>query len=466
MDQQLKAVGAAVDDNAVVVELEPQDPVAALARFVDDPQVCLLHSASPRHAASRFSFLAADPVASITGVAEEWLAIRDRIRATIRSHVLPHPDLPPFQGGWIGWFGYELGVAFDNMVRHDNQPLSLPDVALGLHDWVVAWDHDADRCWLISTGSDAAGVRRRSRAERRAQSVLERWNAPARAVADRTDRRGSAVTADFTAAAYQTQVQTAIEYVLAGDIFQVNLSQRFAAPYQGSALELYRALCRRSAAPMAAFVQTAGVQVMSASPERFVRFDPRTRQVETCPIKGTRPRHPEPDTDAHWARELLESNKDRAENVMIVDLLRNDLARVCAPGTIRVPRLNHLESHPTVHHLVSTVTGTLRDGCDALDLLAATFPGGSITGAPKLRAMAIIRKLEPVARGVYSGSVGWIGLDGGFDSSIAIRTITLCDGIATCHAGGGVTADSDPEAEYAETLDKARALVSALSGVA
>ncbi|MGH7524795.1 MAG: aminodeoxychorismate synthase component I [Gemmatimonadales bacterium] len=464
MDQELKPVRAATDDSTVVIELEPQDPVTALARFTDFPEVCLLHSASPDHPASRYSFLAADPVVAITGVAEEWIAIRDRIRATIRWHALPFPDLPPFQGGWIGWFGYELGVAFDNMARHGNQPSSLPDVALGLHDWVVAWDHAANRCWLISTGSDTAGVRQRSRAERRARSVLECWNGAPAVVPARPHGDASAVSADFTAATYQNRVETAIEYVLAGDIFQVNLSQRFVVPYAGSALELYRALCRRSAAPMAAFVQAGGVQVISASPERFVRLDPRTREVDTCPIKGTRPRHSDPHIDAGWAQELLDSDKDRAENVMIVDLLRNDLARVCKPGTIRVPRLNQLESHPTVHHLVSTVSGTLREECDALDLLAATFPGGSITGAPKLRAMSIIRELEPVARGVYSGSVGWIGLDGGFDSSIAIRTITLHHGIATCHAGGGITADSEPAAEYSETLDKARALVSALSG--
>ena len=463
MDQPLTPGGASIDTSTLVVELEPRDAIAALARFVDFPDVCLLHSASPGHAASRYSYLAADPVVAITGAAEEWVGIRDRIRATIGSRTLPFPDLPPFQGGWIGWFGYELGVAFDTVARHDHQPSSVPDVALGLYDWVVTWDHVANRCWLISTGSDTTGARRRSRAERRAGTVLERWKAaPPPAL---PGRHAAMVSADLTAAAYQRQVQVAIEYVLAGDIFQVNLSQRFAAGYPGPPLELYRALCQRSAAPMAAFVQAAGVQVISASPERFVRLDPRTREVETCPIKGTRPRHPDPAADADRARALLDSEKDRAENVMIVDLLRNDLARVCEPGTIRVPRLNHLESHPTVHHLESTVTGRLRAECDALDLLAATFPGGSITGAPKLRAMSIIRELEPVARGVYSGSVGWIGLDGGFDSSIAIRTITLHDGVATCHAGGGVTADSDPDAEYRETLDKARALVSALTGV-
>ncbi|HEY8061307.1 MAG TPA: anthranilate synthase component I family protein, partial [Gemmatimonadales bacterium] len=203
--------------------------------------------------------------------------------------------------------------------------------------------------------------------------------------------------------------------------------------------------------------------VISASPERFLRLDPVTRHVETRPIKGTRPRRDDPEDDARLARELQASEKDQAENVMIVDLLRNDLARVCERGTVRVPVLNAVESHPTVHHLVSTVTGTLRASCDAFDLLAATFPGGSITGAPKLRAMSIIRDLEPVARGVYSGCIGWIGFDGGMDTSIAIRTVVLAEGMATFHAGGGITAQSDPADEYRETLDKARALAAAVT---
>ena len=243
----------------------------------------------------------------------------------------------------------------------------------------------------------------------------------------------------------------------------MNLSQRFTVPFAGTALALNREIGKRTAAPMAAYLQHDRVQVISASPERFLRFDPVTRQVETRPIKGTRPRRTDAADDARLARELQESDKDRAENVMIVDLLRNDLARVCKPGSVRVPVLNALESHPTVHHLVSTVTGVLRAECDALDLLAATFPGGSITGAPKLRAMSIINELEPVARGIYSGAIGWLGLDGAMDTSIAIRTVIIAGGIASFHAGGGITAQSDPADEFRETLDKARALTAAVT---
>jgi para-aminobenzoate synthetase component 1 len=216
---------------------------------------------------------------------------------------------------------------------------------------------------------------------------------------------------------------------------------------------------------MGALIAHDDAHVLSASPERFLRFDAATRRVETRPIKGTRPRDINRARDRELATGLLASAKDRAENVMIVDLMRNDLSRVCTAGSVRATGLCELDSHPTVHHLVSTVTGVMRPECDALDLLAAAFPGGSVTGAPKLRAMAIIAKLEPVVRGVYAGSVGWIGRDGSMDTSIAIRTITLRHGLASVHAGGAVTAPSDPESEYRETLDKARGLIAALGAV-
>jgi para-aminobenzoate synthetase component 1 len=257
-----------------------------------------------------------------------------------------------------------------------------------------------------------------------------------------------------------------IDYVVAGDIFQANLSQRFTTPFRGDALALYRALRRRAAGSHAAYLDRGRVQLCSMSPERFLQYDPVTRHVETRPIKGTRPRdHADPGHDTSLAADLLTSAKDRAENVMIVDLLRNDLHRVCEADSVAVPSLCRLETHAAVHHLVSIVTGTLRPGLDALDLIAATFPGGSITGAPKLRAMDIIAELEPVARGAYSGAIGWIGHDGALDLNIAIRTVTLVDDVASVHAGGGITALSEPAAEYQETLDKAQALLDALAEV-
>ncbi|MGH7594527.1 MAG: anthranilate synthase component I family protein [Gemmatimonadales bacterium] len=466
MDHQLIGAKQLTSDAALAVQLDGAgDPVERLSRFADLPYLCLLQSAAPGHPLNRYSFLAADPVAVLSKRADAWPSVCASVRATIGAGRLPFPALPPLQGGWIGWLTYELGGACDRAAPRRRESLTIPEISLGLYDWVIAWDHVHGESWLISTGCDVSANRDATRARQRASMVLERWNGlPPMGPPARTDSRRTALHSDFTAESYQQAVEKAIQQVLAGNIFQVNLAQRFSAPFSGSSVQLYQELCRRTAAPMAAFIQHGAVHVLSASPERLVRFDPRTRHAETRPIKGTRPRHQDAAQDAILAQELQASEKDRAENVMIVDLARNDLARVCLSGSIRVPTLNALESHPTIHHLVSTVIGTLKPGCDALDLLTAAFPGGSITGAPKLRAMAVINDLEPVARGVYSGSIGWIGLDGGMDTSIAIRTVTIADGIAAFHAGGAITAQSNPFDEYRETLDKARALIAAVTG--
>jgi para-aminobenzoate synthetase component 1 len=250
------------------------------------------------------------------------------------------------------------------------------------------------------------------------------------------------------------------EYILAGDIFQANLSQRFEAPLTESPWDLYRRMRIRNAAPFAAFFETPDVSVVSASPERFLRVDERGH-VETRPIKGTMPRGFGPEHDGALGQALSESAKDRAENLMIVDLMRNDLSRVCSPGTVRVPELFALEHYATVHHLVSTVVGDLAPGCDALDLLRAAFPGGSITGAPKVRAMEIIDELEPSRRGIYAGAVGYISFQGDMDLAIAIRTAVLKDGMLYAQVGAGIVHDSVPENEWRETLSKARAVLRA-----
>jgi para-aminobenzoate synthetase component 1 len=266
----------------------------------------------------------------------------------------------------------------------------------------------------------------------------------------------------FTRESYLKAVERVREYIFAGDIFQANLSQRFEAPLSEPAWSLYRRLRERNPAPFAAFLDFPGVAVLSASPERFLRVD-AGGSVETRPIKGTRPRGVGPEHDAALGQALAESPKDRAENLMIVDLMRNDLSRVCAPGSVRVAELFALEQYATVHHLVSTVVGQLAPGADALDLLRAAFPGGSITGAPKLRAMEIIAELEPSRRGVYCGSIGYWSVTGELDTSIAIRTAVARNGRVYFNAGGGVVADSDPADEYQETLDKARGLIDALA---
>lgn len=454
----------------VIIPLDPaRSPRGALARLSTLSRPVLLHSTSTTHALGRFSYFAADPVESLSGSAQEWPALRARIRGAIGRSPERDQALPWFQGGWMGWFAYELGAAFDAFPAVVNDPFAVPDLSLGLYDWVLAWDHQASRSWLVSSGVDRLGRCDLGRAERRAAAVLARLADPVaeppRHQAMNSHAEPHGLRADFSPEEYREAVDRVIEYILAGDIFQANLSQRFTAPFTGDPLALLNALEAAAPAPLGAYLAADGVQLFSASPEQFLRYDAQSRLVETRPIKGTRPRSAAPARDVALAEELVASEKDRAENVMIVDLLRNDLSRVCDAGSVTVEALCRLESHATVHHLVSVIRGRLRDEADALDLLEATFPGGSVTGAPKLRATAILAELERVRRGIYCGAVGWIGLDGSVDLNLAIRTIVVKDGVAAVHAGGGVTARSVADDEYRETLDKARALLAALAAV-
>jgi len=346
-----------------------------------------------------------------------------------------------------GFLGYEFGRRLEQLPSPRADDLGLPDAWLGAYEWVVAWDHAQGRAWLIAGGEGATRERMRHILDRLGGS----GSAPVPGAA--APDVAPAFQSGFTRDAYLRAVERVREYILAGDIFQANLSQRFEAPWTADEFDFYRRLTEVNPAPFAAFFRGDGFALASASPERFLKVD-ADGSVETRPIKGTRPRGATPDEDRRLAEELLASAKDRAENVMIVDLLRNDLSKVCRPGSVRVPELCALRSHPTVHHLESIVTGRLEAGRTAADLLRAAFPGGSITGAPKVRAMEILAELEPVARGVYCGAIGWLSVTGPMDTSIAIRTVTLRDGWASFHAGGGIVADSDPAAEYQETLDK------------
>jgi len=279
-------------------------------------------------------------------------------------------------------------------------------------------------------------------------------------------RRFPELRSTFTRPEYEAAVRRALEYIRAGDIYQVNLSQRFEVPRPGDPFDVYLRLRSLSPAPFAAFLRFPDCAVLSSSPERFLRYTPEDRRIETRPIKGTRPRSATSEEDEAFRRELLASEKDRAENLMIVDLERNDLGRVAEIGSVRVTRLFEPERYATVHHLVSTVEAHLAGGRDVVDLLRAAFPGGSITGAPKIRSMEIIDELEPVARGVYTGSIGYIRPDGELDLNIAIRTVVVKDRRAYFSVGGGIVADSDPAAEYHETLDKGAAIARALLGEA
>jgi para-aminobenzoate synthetase component 1 len=341
--------------------------------------------------------------------------------------------------------------------------MRFPDLALGFYDVIAAWDHRERRAFVLSSGwpePDAAG--RRKRAVARAEWLAEQLSGDISDAQPLAPHAAPAIESGFSRPDYERAVQRVIDYILAGDIFQANMTQRFRArmPEGLDPFALYRRLMAINPAPFAAYLNFGKTVMASASPERFLSL--RNGWVETRPIKGTRPRGPTPEEDERLAAELVASEKDNAENVMIVDLLRNDLSRVCRDGSVNVPELCVLETYATVFHLVSTVVGEMRPGLGAVDLLRASFPGGSITGAPKIRAMEIIAELEPTQRGPYCGSVGWFGFDGGMDTSITIRTYAIKDGWATFQAGGGIVADSDPAAEYEESLAKARALIAAL----
>jgi para-aminobenzoate synthetase component I len=485
----------------LVEELIPAPDSAGCCAALDGlPYRLFLDSASTGSRFGRYSFLAADPVAVVRsrGTSTECLDLATGARRAIageplvalRQLVAPHaaapvPGLPPFQGGAAGYVAYDWGLTLERLPAPRYDDLGLPDLVIGLYDWVLAWDHESSRAWLISTGiPELLPEARRARALSRASFVRSyidgtrpsdphlrtfgsgpshpRTLAPSDLIDPVWWPRSFELRSSFIRADYLAAVERVRQYIFAGDIFQANLSQRFEAATDESAWSFYMRLRQRNAAPFAAFLEFPEVVVVSASPERFLRVD-ANGHVETRPIKGTRPRGFGPEHDAALGQALAESAKDRAENLMIVDLMRNDLSRVCAPGSVRVSELFSLEHYATVHHLVSTVVGDLSPGTDAIDLLRAAFPGGSITGAPKLRAMEIIAELEPSRRGVYCGSIGYWSVTGELDTSIAIRTAVLQDGRIYFSAGGGIVADSNPEHEYLETLDKARAMIDLLA---
>ena len=386
----------------------------------------------------------------------------------------------PFCGRCAGFLGYELAGEFEEVPRSGRRDHALPDCELAFYDVVVGWDHETGECFVVSTGYPDQGPDRERRARTRLEETLGflRDSQPAGSdplpgtrleIACAALPEGSPLPGEpwlrstSSVSDYRQIVRRAIDYIAEGDVYQVNLSQRFVTTVDRSPLDLYMELRERNAAPYAAAFRSSDTWILSSSPERFLRVTPEGL-IETRPIKGTRPRSPEVDEDGRLADDLQASEKDRAENLMIVDLLRNDLSRICRPGSVRVPDLYRLESWATVHHLVSTVTGRLREGTTPGEILGATFPSGSVTGAPKIRAMEIIAELESIERGPYCGAIGYISFDGEMDLAVAIRVLCVGNNRATYHAGGGVVYDSVPDDEYAETLDKARAIKSVVAG--
>lgn len=434
------------------------DPATFFARLRQAPGAILLDSARPGAERGRFDLLSAWPLQHLQAQPDEHgRAFLQRLRtalAQLGEAQLPEGCELPFAGGLIGYLSYDFGRRLEHLPSLASDDLGLPDAQLGLYAWALISDHQHGTSQLVFHPSLNSHERQR---------LITLFEAP-EATTTGEFRLLAAMRGDLQPAQYRTAFDQVQRYIQAGDCYQINLTQRFRAPCQGDPWLAYQALRKACPTPFSGYQQLAdGSALLSFSPERFIRVS--RRQVETRPIKGTRPRASDPLEDARNADELRHSAKDRSENLMIVDLLRNDLGRTCEIGSVKVPELFSLESYPNVHHLVSSVTGHLAAGRDALDLIGDSFPGGSITGAPKIRAMQIIDELEPSRRALYCGSLLYVDVRGEMDSSIAIRSLLVKDGQVSCWGGGAVVADSDWEDEYEESIAKVRVLMETLQGL-
>jgi para-aminobenzoate synthetase component 1 len=434
------------------------DPGGYFARVRFAQGAVLLDSGRPTADRGRFDLLSAWPLETLHPAANESGPVfLQRLRESLAR--LGEADLPehcalPFAGGLIGYLAYDFGRLFEPLPDQAIDDLQLPGARLGLYAWALISDHQERTSQLVFHPA-------LEHAERQRLIALFELSV---AQPDVSFKLTAPFSPDINAEQYRQAIERIHAYIQAGDCYQVNFAQRFRACYEGDTWTAYQALRVACPTPFAGYLALPeGDAVLSLSPERFVRVS--QRQVETRPIKGTRPRGRNSAEDAAFADELLASEKDRAENLMIVDLLRNDLGRTCRIGSVKVPELFRLESYPNVHHLVSAITGELADGKDALDLIGDSFPGGSITGAPKIRAMQIIEELEPTRRALYCGSLMYLDVRGEMDSSIAIRSLLAKEGQIACWGGGGIVADSQWEAEYQETFTKVRVLMQTLEGL-
>jgi para-aminobenzoate synthetase component 1 len=443
--------------------------------FAGRPFCFWLDSGMDPQKLGRYSFMGSDPFLVMRSRGDEITLIKDGVEEKrwgnpfdvlgelLKTYAIKNDNSEiPFLGGAVGYFSYDLCHFIEKLPAKAIDDLELPECYLGFYDTIVAYDHKENKTYLISTGfPELEEGKRQKRAEARLNELRNLvMLAPPPSIVREPAKKGLKLKANFSHEGYLEAVTRAREYICAGDIFQVNLSQRLEVELNTTSYELYKRLRKINPAPFANYFNFDGVNIVGASPERFLKA--RGDCVETRPIKGTKPRGGTPEEDRKLAEKLLASKKDRAENIMIVDLERNDIGRVCRYGTVKVTELAILETYPTVFHLTSTVVGQLREGKSVIDLLKATFPGGSITGAPKVRAMEIIDELEPTRRSVYTGSLGYISFNGDMDLNIVIRTIIVKDGKAYFQVGGAIVYDSEPEAEYIETLDKGKALIQAL----
>ena len=453
-------------------------PLEVCELLHDDPFCFFLDSGINCNRLGRYSFLGSDPFLIFKNQGGKNEIRRgnsielirgnpfDILKTLLSKYRLIVPtNLPPFMGGAVGYFAYDLKHFVEKLPSQSRDDINVPLCFLAFYDTVIIFDHLKGKVWISSTGLPEEGEHMKQiRAKTRVEEFCRKLSAakkPATFPPLTCGKQGAIkLKSNFTREGYMQAILEAKKYIAAGDIYQVNLSQRFSAKVSTPPFELYKTLRTLNPAPFAAYLSCGEATIISSSPERFLRISGRS--VETRPIKGTRPRGKNKLEDKRFKRELLESVKDKAELIMIVDLERNDLGRVCEYGTVKVPEVITLETYATVFHLVSTITGKLKEDKDHLDCLKACFPGGSITGAPKIRSMEIIDELEPTQRKIYTGSIGYIGFNQQTDLNIVIRTMLYCSGTVHFQVGGGIVADSDPGLEYEETLHKGRALIKTL----
>lgn len=452
----------------LIEEMElTSSPLSLYSSFLTDEYSFWLDSSLSLPEYGRFSFMGRDPSLIFKSRGTTCEIHRDGLIETLEDHplavlkdLLKEYELPslyreiPFLGGAVGYLSYDLGRELEVLPDETEDDLQLPHIYMGFYDPVIALDHQKKKLYILSTGLPHY--------RERIESIKKGWRElkPLPPILPIQQSREARPISNFTREEYIEAVSKTLEYIGAGDIFQANISQRFQSPLPFKPFDLYRLLRHKNPAPFSAYLQFPEFQVASSSPERFIEL--RGRHLQARPIKGTRPRGKTPKEDKEFKEELYYSTKDRAENVMIVDLERNDFGRIASYGSVHVEELYSVEEFATVFHLVSTITGELKEGLGAVDVIKNTFPGGSITGAPKIRAMEIIEELEPVKRNIYTGSIGYLDFRGDMDLNIVIRTFILKEGEAYFQVGGGIVADSVPEKEYQETLDKGKALMESL----
>ncbi len=437
------------------------DSAALFSSIAGQPWSVFLDSGYPYSNQGRYDIIAADPLCTlvthgdITEITRNGSTMKssadpfDLVKQQLVSEFTGFDDLP-FNGGAIGYFSYDLARRLESLPVIAEDAEHIAEMAVGIYNWAVIVDHREKKSYLVGHECDE-----------------QKWHALIAQFSQLPDEQEhdvfkvvSTINSNMDKAFYTQAFNRIKQYLKEGDCYQVNLAQRFAARCEGDPWMAYLTLRELNSAPFSCYLNLPEVQILSSSPERFLKLTKGV--VETKPIKGTRPRKQDDAEDQQQIKSLESSNKDRAENLMIVDLLRNDMSKTCKKGSVKVPVIFNVESYATVHHLVSTVTGILADGQHALDLLKSCFPGGSITGAPKIRAMEIIEELEPNRRGVYCGAIGYIGFDGNMDSNIAIRTLVHSKNTIRFWAGGGIVNDSVVEEEYQESFDKAAAMLDLL----